>query len=259
MRLALSLALFALFTLMSSKGVAFELHHTDDGEPVHWGVSSVQVVVDEASAEALGDGAREAIAAAFGAWLSVEGAELPEVHITVGPVDEIGYRSGAENHSTVRFVEGGHAPAGLALATTVISFDQAGRILDADIVINGLPGRRFAVFAEADEDDDDDERHDGAFDLQDVLTHEVGHFFGLAHNDGDGAATMFPDIAPGELSKRSLNQDDEAGLRALYVPAAAPAAACAFGAEPRSRAPLALGLALVVAASLAARRSARRA
>jgi hypothetical protein len=92
------------------------------------------------------------------------------------------------------------------------------------------------------------------FDLQDTLTHELGHFIGLAHPCGSGSGspeidcasspdfaitTMYPFESPGETSKRVLSADDVDGVCTLYPRGAAPAAASlapgALGApEPAS-------------------------
>ena len=124
-----------------------------------------------------------------------------------------------------------------------------------------------------------------AVDLQNGLTHELGHFIGLDHNcapDGDahpplddtgrpapdclGAplaiteATMFPDAPPGDVQKRTLADDDRHGLCDAYPVAADPGTCgapdpgplgggCACDAAPVTRgAPLAaLGLAGLLA------------
>jgi MYXO-CTERM domain-containing protein len=66
-------------------------------------------------------------------------------------------------------------------------------------------------------------------DLQNTLTHEAGHFFGLAHPlDGtDDAVTMWAYAQLGELKKRSLEADDVDGICAIYP----------LGAEPTRCAP----------------------
>jgi hypothetical protein len=69
------------------------------------------------------------------------------------------------------------------------------------------------------------------FDLGAVLTHEVGHFLGLAHTDLTESApevrpTMTARVAPCDATFRSLETDDVDGLCALY-PFGAPAAQCA--------------------------------
>ena len=68
-----------------------------------------------------------------------------------------------------------------ALAVTTVTFDGSGSIVDADIEINALtvPGSgstsiRASCPLEPSAEMD-------FFDLQDALTHEFGHFIGLAH------------------------------------------------------------------------------
>jgi hypothetical protein len=54
-------------------------------------------------------------------------------------------------------------------------------------------------------------------DLPNVVTHEVGHFFGLAHSHIKGS-TMACDALPGQTDKRSLEPDDRRGMCAMYPP-----------------------------------------
>jgi len=54
------------------------------------------------------------------------------------------------------------------------------------------------------------------WDLQNAMTHEVGHVLGLGHTPDIPYATMFPSAERGELSKRALHWDDEDGARFLY-------------------------------------------
>lgn len=123
------------------------------------------------------------------------------------------------------------------------------------------------------------------FDLGAVLTHEVGHFLGLAHTDVTETApevrpTMTARVAPCDATFRSLETDDVDGLCTLY-PFGAPATQCAplpeqdtpyvrslpFGCaaveargvfEPGAAAERLGPLALAFAAGLVARRRLRR-
>lgn len=68
----------------------------------------------------------------------------------------------------------------------------------------------------------------GYEDLQNTLTHEIGHFIGLAHPcESSGCAgsgvspevTMYPTAPPREVQKRTLAADDVEGVCAIYTAA----------------------------------------
>ncbi len=98
-------------------------------------------------------------------------------------------------------------------AVTTLTFVRStGEILDADIEINSYI-HEFADCGEA---------HPGTCpasvaDLENMLTHEVGHVLGLDHPlGGSGDTTMFASAQSNETKKRSLEQDDKDGLCAIY-------------------------------------------
>lgn len=61
----------------------------------------------------------------------------------------------------------------------------------------------------------------GIVDIQNVITHEAGHFFGLGHSNLTDA-TMYSQASVGETSKRVLKSDDTAGLCSIYPPGSLP-------------------------------------
>ncbi len=84
---------------------------------------------------------------------------------------------------------------------------RAGMILDSDIMLNAQ-NHSFTTTNEP-----------GSFDVQDIVTHEAGHFLGLGHDTVppiDPDATMFAAAAPNETIKRTLHADDLAGIHAGY-------------------------------------------
>jgi hypothetical protein len=91
-----------------------------------------------------------------------------------------------------------------ALALTTISFDQpSGRILDADIELNGA-GFYFTTVDSPACGGPPYSQSCVAYDIQNTVTHEAGHLLGLDH-DGDPASVMNPVAGPGDLNKRTLD------------------------------------------------------
>jgi hypothetical protein len=94
-----------------------------------------------------------------------------------------------------------------ALAVTTLTYNvQTGEIYDADIEINGTSKVKFTT-GDA----------NVQIDLLSVLTHEAGHFIGIAHSP-DKDATMFALYESGSTSFRDLSPDDEAAICAIYPP-----------------------------------------
>jgi hypothetical protein len=54
------------------------------------------------------------------------------------------------------------------------------------------------------------------FDFASVVTHEMGHFLGLAHS-GDPHATMYASYTPGSTAMRNLTPDDMSAICTVYA------------------------------------------
>lgn len=159
------------------------------------------------------------IRTSFDTWNEVqcdgESAAL-EATISDTPATEDTPRHGSSggNQNVIMFVDSeatwtarGNPRTAIGL-TSVFHSKKTGRILGADMEINdwnvtlGICGTRCAG---------------GITDLENVLTHEAGHFYGLGHVD-DSAATMFSQAPAGDVAKRDLQADDIAGLCDTYPP-----------------------------------------
>ena len=125
---------------------------------------------------------------------------------------------------------------GVVALTSVLYDPTTGRIMDADIEVNGWDGVAGAIgsppqhgwyftCATPAQPGTCAQRGDCCttygqpdcfgMDLENTVTHEVGHFLGLAHS-GVATSTMFATTAPRETSKRDLAADDAAGVCAIY-------------------------------------------
>ena len=93
----------------------------------------------------------------------------------------------------------------VALGLTTVTY-KAGLIVDADMEINATQPLSI-----------EDPVPPTRYDLQSIVTHEAGHFLGLAHSN-DLEATMRQDYASGADSFRTLAPDDMEGICAVYPP-----------------------------------------
>lgn len=92
------------------------------------------------------------------------------------------------------------------LGKTTVTFDaDTGEILDADIELNSAFNELTVSDTKV------------VYDLESIMTHELGHLLGLAHSD-DANATMNPAYDMGSTGFRSLGTDDVSALCAVYPP-----------------------------------------
>jgi hypothetical protein len=134
----------------------------------------------------------------------------------------------------------------LALTTVTYGVDS-GEIYDADTEVNTA---QHTITAE-------EPPPAGVYDLQAILTHEAGHFLGMAHATTT-TPIMFAQYQPGAVT---LTDDDVAGICNIYPPAQPKAGGCAEapgGGVDGGRWAALGGVALAVAAACRRRRVLRR-
>jgi hypothetical protein len=159
--------------------------------------------------------ADDAITRAFATWTRTicAAGSCPSVQARdLGPVDcdraEYDPDSGNQNVVIFRDDSWPYHDVNNALALTTVTFDAiSGEIFDADTEVNSyqypLAVRDPIPFE--------------GYDLESIVTHEMGHFLGLAHS-GDTRATMFARYEPGSTTKRNLAADDREGICTIYPP-----------------------------------------
>ncbi|HLT30658.1 MAG TPA: matrixin family metalloprotease [Myxococcaceae bacterium] len=116
------------------------------------------------------------------------------------------------------------------LALTLPTYDCAGRLLDSDVVVNGADFTLTTVDAPACQPALDVCLCPGGgtscviTDVENTLTHELGHVVGLDHIQLAGS-TMSPWASPGETDKRVLDPGTRAFVCEVY-PADGPVQTC---------------------------------
>ncbi|MCB9629196.1 MAG: matrixin family metalloprotease [Sandaracinaceae bacterium] len=199
-----------------------------DGVPLSWRTGCMAFAVDERGGLDLSVAQIEGVMdASFRTWLDVTCDGASPGFDVLGYVEratcqEAQYRVNRGNVNVVAFVSDWEArdydPAAFAI-TTVWHNTSTGTILDVDVMINEQLGP-YAICPAG--GCPAALPRDQVVDLQNVVTHELGHFFGIAHSDVPNA-TMYLSAARGETLKRSLADDDIEALCTIYPPGALPA------------------------------------
>jgi MYXO-CTERM domain-containing protein len=195
------------------------------GSPIYWKNRCVGYSVDRLASRRISyEQTATIVNDAFARWSQsacpVEGASS-RVSIDVRDLGEVacgkvGYSADAENQNVIIFqedrwphaVDPSLAGDSSTLGLTTVTFNKkTGEIYDADMEINS---HTFKVSAT-------DTVAEGGYDLPSIVTHEAGHFLGLAHST-DRNATMFASYNNGEMKKRYLKLDDVLGICSAYRP-----------------------------------------
>jgi hypothetical protein len=188
----------------------------DCGTPIFWPNPCTEFSVQENGSPKLGITAVDLagiMTTAFGTWesASCSGGGTPLMVITEGPeavCQQHEYNQMAGNANIIMFhddawpYEG--SPNTLALTTVTYNQDN-GQIYDADMELNSADNHFTTGNTNVD------------FDLPSIVTHESGHFQGLAHSH-DPAATMWPQYVEHTTNLRHISPDDIAAICAVYPP-----------------------------------------
>lgn len=196
----------------SSGGECFE-----DGEFLRWRQMCVSYSVVARDRAPLSLAAvRDTIDRSFETWMDArcDGIAMPyDIRQTedLSQCEEAEHNERGGNVNTIAFLTD-WVDQGLpeeAFGLTLVWHDRTtGRIVGADMLLNDGGMGRFANCG-------GNGCGRGDVDLQNVVTHEAGHFLGLGHSKWRNAA-MYWQARPGEVKKRHLDADDLSGLCSLY-------------------------------------------
>ena len=186
---------------------AYQINYTNNNNPVKWHKEIVQYTLRANAPRGITlNHTEDAVITSFETWNQVLGTSFTFEYTGRSRNTGIGFDStpGAINENVVTWENENWEYDSHALAVTIKTFESStGKIVDADIIVNGM---QFTWGMEG---------SPNTHDIQNTLTHEIGHFLGLEHADIP-EATMYASAVIGETSKRELHSDDMMGMRSLY-------------------------------------------
>lgn len=221
-------ALSVLVSALPNTAMAFKIV-SFDGKFTRWKTNTIHYQLDSKGSADFPGGCDKAGACvtldetfkkSFDSWTAVNGVQLTFIQDSSVSIKETGY----DSKNQIVFVETGwkslsFAPPSGALAVTISTYKvSSGEIVDSDIHFNG------ENFSWADINTDEEEKSGQFVDVQNIATHEIGHFIGMDHASEDifepdpklYLATMFFASGPGEIFRRQLNDDDRGAAQTLY-------------------------------------------
>lgn len=186
------------------------------GEALWWPTRCVSYAMNERGTLQLDRGdTRKVIAKAFQAWSDVPCPDGGRATMTFEERDPVAckkseYNKNGKNLNVVLFQDDYWNYRGIdgTLAKTSVTYsDKTGEIYDADIEVNAALTTISIT--------DNPKKVD--YDLQSILTHEVGHFIGIAHAP-DPDTVMYASYSESSIGQRALAADDIDAVCAIYPP-----------------------------------------
>jgi hypothetical protein len=188
---------------------------TPTGNPIRWPDREIVLTLDP-SLDAFGPASKDAIRASIDTWLGALPDAPPVVFDNGVETGRFIAQDGVNRVSAGPIDLPGHEGD---LAITVTWSDaNSGEIVEVDMVFNTAHHFSAAHAHDREHDERPSGKCDGSYDLQNVATHEFGHFFGLGEDRQEPLATMFVQSHVCETVKRDLYPTDASAIAALYAP-----------------------------------------
>jgi Matrixin len=184
---------------------------TSTGASEHWPVGAPIPAVLDPSLDTMDPGAKEAITVAFATWQAAN-LGAPTVALTSDTTPGVAAEDGVNRILFGPITVPGYEKA---VAVTISYADEDGTLVEADMIVNNAYD--FTIIANPGATTPAPATCGGHYDVQNVTTHEVGHFLGLGEDMSDETATMFITSLPCQTHKRTLTADDTTAMTSLYA------------------------------------------
>ena len=189
------------------------------GLPLYWKNRCVGYSMQKDASRSIAfNAAADAMTTAFTRWSAVScptasGSGQVSIDIRyLGPVacGKVQYNQDVGNANVIVFRDDvwPHNDANNTLGLTTVTYNpQTGEMYDADMEINTAQ-QAISITDPVPQD---------GFDFSSIVTHEAGHFLGLAHSQ-DARATMYAHYKQGSSNMRYLAADDVSAICQVYPP-----------------------------------------
>lgn len=198
--LFISVLLTFIFIFSVPEIFGYEVSKTPNGgNDIKWPANGMTAVINFDGSPA---GSLTAIQAALQTWTDVSTSDFTFTYGGATSGTDYGTRDGSNLILFGPLNEPGYENT---LGMNTFWYYRSGQIVDSDIIFN----TNFSWATNG---------TGGAYDVQNVATHELGHSLSLAdlYGGSDTYKTMYFQAKKGETKKRSLHQDDINGITYLY-------------------------------------------
>lgn len=222
-------------TSLQSLLLAFVAFHTQafvqetgGGGNAHWATVPIPFALNaNGTFDVTQDQEFDAVRAAFSTWDALANSNLAFSEAASPVPNKVSDSDGTNVVVWIDDVSNPLVQSRGVVAAAAVTFTLAtGDILDADIWLDGVH-QSWTSSA-----DGNTTSNSGPWDIQGILTHEVGHFIGLDHVT-TRSSVMFPTTYPGS-AVHTLSQDEISAVQFIYPSATPPAESRISGTVTRS-------------------------